>query len=238
MSLVSICKNVLAETGWPVMDAIASNSDGTAKQIFAIANTELRALSEGYNWPHLEVEYAFAAVAAQSLYLLPSDFRILAPQAVFNKAQYYELRGSTGLQFWQLLKYGQLGSLARPRFRMSYPLGVGAIEMTPTPTGVENLVAVYYKKNFARNDAGDEVSVYTTDTDVSIIPERYVEMGIKWRFRRAKGLDYSAELAEYNSTIQTQFAKYKASGEIQVGGPRGYDDGLTGGYVRENGYGA
>lgn len=239
MSLLTICQSVLAETGWPVLSSIASNSDGTAKQIFAIANAELRALSEQFSWPHLEVEYQFNTVPAQTVYLWPADFRVLAPQSLFNRNEYYELKGSTGLQFWELLKYGKLASLGRVRFRVVYPLGAPGIEITPAPTGIAGLVAVYYSDEYARDNTGASRPLYTVDTDVSKIPERYIEMGIKWRFRRAKGLDYSAELAEYNSTIQTQFAKYVAQGEIAVGGKRLGDlAGVAPGYVREQGFGA
>jgi len=236
MSLLSICKNVLAETGWPVLSTIASNSDATAQQIFAIANGELRALSEMFSWPQLEVEYSFPTVAGQAVYLWPPDFRVLAPQSVFDKNQYYELKGSTGMQFWELLKYGKLSSLGRARFRVTYPLGVPGIEMTPAPTGSTGMVAVYYSKDFARDANGASVPLYTNDGDVAKVPERYVELGVKWRFRRAKGLDYSAELAEYNNTIQTQFAKYTAQGEITIGGRRQLD-GITSGYVRDTGFG-
>lgn len=237
MSLLSICKSVLAETGWPVLSTIASNSDATAQQIFAIANTELEALSELFNWPHLEVEYAFNTIANQAVYLWPSDFRVLAPQSVFNASEYYELKGSTGLQFWELLKYGKLGQLNRARYRAVFPLGAPGIEITPAPKGIAGLVAVYYSDEYARNATGVSVERYSTDSDVAKVPERYIKLGVKWRFRRAKGLDYSAELAEYNNTIQTQFAKYTGQGEIVVGGKRLFDV-YAPGYVRENGFGA
>lgn len=238
MSLLSICKIVLAETGWPVLSTIASNSDATAQQIFAIANSELQSLSELFNWPHLEVEYPFNTVANQGVYLWPADFRVLAPQSVFNKSEYYELKGSTGLQYWELLKYGKLGTLAREKFRAVYPLGAPGIEITPAPVGVQSLVAVYYSNQYARDATGVGIASYLNDTDVAKIPERYVQLGVRWRFRRAKGLDFSAELAEYNSTVQTQFAKYTAQGEIRVGGAKRRFESLTNGYIRKDGYGA
>lgn len=237
MSLYSICRNVLAETGWPVLNSIAGNTDGTAQQIFAIANTELEALSELYEWPQLEVEYPFNTVANQAVYLWPSDFRVLAPQSVFNKNEYYELKGSTGLQFWELLKYGQLGNLSRARFRATYPLGVPGIEITPAPIGVAGLVAVYYTGEYARDATGASIKRFLTDTDVSKVPERYIQLGIKWRFRRAKGLDYSAELQEYNTTIAAQFSKNVVQGEIKIGGRRPLDPSYTPGYVPQNGFG-
>ena len=171
MSLLSICKSVLAETGWPVLNAIAGSSDATAQQIFAIANTELQALSELFSWPHLEVEYDFNSVANQAVYLWPADFRVLAPQSVFNKNEYFELKGSTGMQFWELLKYGKLGQLNRARFRVVYPLGAPGIELTPAPVGVDALVAVYYTGQYARSSGGASIPLYAVDTDISKIPE-------------------------------------------------------------------
>lgn len=237
MTVLGICKRVLAETGWPVPNMVAANSDATAQQVFTLCNTELQALSEMFTWPHLEVEYAINTVAGQAVYLWPTDFRVLAQSSLFNRNQYYELKGSTGLQFWELLKYGNLANLGCARYRNVYPLGVPGFEITPAPTGVQGLVAVYYTKEFARDANGVSIPVFMNDSDTPKVPERYIELGVKWRFRRAKGLDFSAELAEYNSTIQTQFAKYAGLGEIRIGGRRRMD-GLTGGYVRENGFGA
>jgi len=235
MSLLSICKRVLAETGWPVLSTVASNSDATAQQIFAICNTELQALSEQFNWPHLEVEYSFPTVPGQGIYLWPGDFRVLAPDSVFNKNQYFALRGSTGLQYWEMLKFGHLANVERPRFRVVYPLGTPGIEITPAPLGVQGLVAVYYSDEYVRTAQGAGAAMYMNDDDVSKVPERYIEMGVKWRFRRAKGLDFSAELAEYNATIQAQYARYTAQGEITIGGRRRCE--LAPGYVRNDGFG-
>ncbi len=237
MSLINVCQNVLAETGWPVLTSIVNNTDGTARQMLAIANAELAALSEQLNWPQLQVEYPFSTVPNQTVYLWPANFRVLAGSSVFNADQYVELKGSTGLQFWELLKYGKLSSLVRPRFKVTYPLGVPGIEITPPPAGISALVAVYYTKMFVRGADGAEYERFNSDGDTSIVPERYLELGVKWRFRRAKGMDFSAELAEYNNTVQTQYSKYNATGEITIGGRRAID-GITSGYVRETGFGA
>lgn len=238
MSLLNISRNVLAEVGWPTPSAIASNVDPTAQQVFALANTELRQLSELFSWPHLEVEHTFSTVVDQTTYFFPpDDFRVLAQQSLFDASEYYRLKGSVSIQDWHMLKYGLLGSLSRVAFRVTYPLGAPAIEITPAPNTIRNLVAVYYTKQLARNSSGDDMPQYVADDDVSKIPEQYVAMGLKWRFRRAKGLDFSVELAEYNATVRTQFAKHLSQAEIPVGGRRPVD-GLTPGYVPDDGFGA
>lgn len=239
MTLLSVCRNVLAETGWPVLSTIASNTEITAQQIFAIANAELKSLSERYDWPHLETDYSFDTVVDQSVYAWPNDFRKVSVASLFDAAQYYNVKGSVPIDDWNARKHGLLGNLSRQVYRVNYAGGTPAIELTPTPADVRSVVALYYSTNYA-SDVSD-VSVnqpeYTLDTDVSRVPERLVELGVKWRFRRAKGLDFSVELAEYNETVSQQFAARVAAGDITVGGTRNDYSGLTGGYVPSNGFG-
>lgn len=238
MSLLSICQSVTGEVGWPQPATIVGNTEPTAVQLFSIANNELRALSEMLEWPQLEVEYRFVTVAGTAIYLFPSDFRYLCEGAVFNADQFYAERGSMGVTRWQMFKYGKLGNLTRQGFRVVFPLGVPGIELSPPPTGLTTLVAVYMNKTYAVSTQGVGQPQYTADGDVSRIPERMVELGVKWRFRRAKGLDYSAEYAEYDASVKVQLSKARSSAVITIGGRRPLIDGaLTSGYVPETGFG-
>lgn len=243
MSLLRICRAVFAETGWPVLGSIASNSNATAQQAFALANSELAALSELYDWPHLEEEFNFTTIPGQAWYAFPADFRKVSVGSVFDKSEYYQIKGSLSITHWFAQKYALLGNLSRMKFRVKYVNGVAGFEVTPTPESANDMVALYYGTNYALT--GDIPPVpkeyYELDTDVSRIPERLIMLGLRWRFRRAKGLDFSAELAEYNLTVGQQFGARIASADIKVGG-RMYEswadcDGLTNGYIPENGFG-
>lgn len=239
MSLVSICNDVLKEVGWPTYSAIASSTDATAQQIFSIANTELRQLSLAKRWPHLEAVYSFPTVAAQAEYEWPADFDSVAFGGVFDSSEYYQIRGSMNFEDWARLKYGNLNNLSYQKFRTGYASdGTPQIELTPAPDSARDLVALYYTKEYARQSDGTSIAQYVSDDDVSKVPEDLVELGIKWRFRRAKGLDFSAELAEYNNSVMSRFSRYKASQDILIGQRETYDHyGLTEGYVRDNGFG-
>lgn len=232
MSLGDICKSVLATNGWQVLNSIASNTEGTAAQIFALAKIELEQLSQKFKWPHLMVEYTLATVPNQTVYMWPEDFRIPEPDAIFSTDEYYRLRGSTQYQYWQLFKYGKLGNLNRKRFRQLYNDTGPSVELSPAPVGVEYLTALYYSNMYARDSDNLPIPNYIQDTDVSRIPEDLIQLGLNWRFRNAKGLDFGVALSEYNTVVAQRFAQYTATGESPVGGRRSWDmDGLTCGYV-------
>lgn len=237
MSLGSICANVLSETGWQALTGIAANTDATAQQIFAIANTELKQLSKAFTWPHLEQEYLFNTVVDQASYTWPEDFRVAIFGSVFDTTEYYKVRGSINIEDWNMLKYGLLNQISRETFRLGYSGTEPTIELSPPPSSVRALVALYSSKYYAQDIAGTRKEKYEADSDVSVIPEDLIELGVKWRFRRAKGLDFSAELSEYNSTCKTQFARFRGSSEIAVGHRAPYHDELYSGYVPQNGFG-
>lgn len=238
MSLLSMCQSVLVEAGWTKLLNIASSSDGTAQQIFELANLELQQLSERLDWPHCETDLDIPTVANQSIYALPDDFRTLVHNSVFNASQYYGVKGSVNAAEWRWRREGLLGSLDRYAFRLLRGIGDASVQLTPTPTGIENLVLTYNSSNYALDNSNVPKAAYTADSDVSRIPEKYVKLGLRWRFRRVKGMDYSAEYKEYEDTITNQFGKIIDAADIPVGGRRiDYDTTLTSGFVPDKGYG-
>ena len=54
--------------------------------------------------------------------------------------------------------------------------------------------------------ASGGVCRWGADTDVYLWPEDTLKLGIKYRFLRAKGLDYSQELADYKMARDVQLA--------------------------------
>lgn len=238
MTLLTICKNVLAANGWPALSTIASNTDGTAQQIFTLANNELKSLCLGFDWPQLESTYNFNTVVGQAVYPFPTDFRAMETHSAYDTAQYYPIRGSVGIAEWNARKNGLLANVSRTALRIVYVAGVPSFELVPTPDTIRALVISYYSKDFALNNAGASIPLYTADSDQAKVPEDQVELGLMWRFRRAKGLDFSAELSEYNAMLQTRFAKTVAQADIPIGGTRLLDPYLTNGYVRQNGFGS
>lgn len=237
MSLKSVINDMLAEVGWPQFNAIASNTEATAKQCFSLINTELAALSERKDWMHLTTEYDFPTVNGQSIYPLPADYRSIVANSAFEKTQYYQIKGSIGVAEWNWRTNGFYGNLNRWAFRLLYSTAVPSIQFTPEPVDVEDLVISYISTNYAKAADNTPQPLYVLDTDVSRVPEVLVGLGLKWRFRRAKGLDFSAELAEYNSRVDALFSKYAGQADIPVGGRRWSEDTpLTPGFVPDGGF--
>ncbi len=237
MALLDLVRDVCDEIGLPRPSAVGTSTDQLARQMFALANAELRNLSKRFDWPVLVREHTFETVPGQAVYLLPDGFSKMVGDSAYNADQYYNIKGSLSPQEWQWRKSQNLASLDRSKLRI---YGSPAkINILPTPIAAETVVFEYITSNFAVSSGGVAIPKYAADSDTAYVDEHLVGLGLKWRTKHAKGLEFSADLVEYESSIKSGFAREIAAPSITIGGKTYHDDAeITGGYVRDSGYGA
>jgi hypothetical protein len=235
VALLDIVQSVCDEVGLPRPSAVATSSDQLARQLFSLANAALKELSKRHEWPILQREYTFPTANGTEAYALPADFRAMIGNTVYNRSIFYQLKGSVTPQEWQRTKALNLGTLSRARVRIyGSPL---QMHLLPTPIGVDTLVFEYLTNKFAVSAGGVPQDKYVVDTDVAVVDEDLVRMGLKWRIKHAKGLEFSADLSEYESVVSSEYARSLASGSIDIGGRSLDSTGLTTGYVPDSGFG-
>jgi len=236
MSLLSIVQRACDEVGLPRPAAVATATDQLARQMYSLANTELEELSKRFAWPVLIREQSFPTVAGTAQYALPADYRKFLQETVFDQTRFYQLKGSLSAGEWQRTKALNLGSLSTQRVRIyGSPLKLNII---PTPNAVNTVVFEYLTKNFALHADNTETTIFSADSDVPLIDEALIRMGLKWRIKHAKGLEFSADLAEYEAVVAREFAAALAQPALGVGYSRHDNVPLTQGYTPENGFGA
>jgi hypothetical protein len=220
----------------PRPGAVASSSEQLARQMFSLANAELEELSKRFNWPVLTREHTFDTVVDQAVYDLPANYRKFLQDTIYERSRYYQMRGSLSAGEWQRTKAYNLGSMSTARVRIyGNPL---KLNIVPTPVSVENVVFEFLTKNFATDADGAEILRYSSDADTAQVDEGLIRMGLKWRIKHAKGLEFSADLAEYEAVVNREYAAALAQPHIPVGFSRTADVPLTEGYTPENGFGA
>jgi hypothetical protein len=238
MSLLQVVKSVMDSNGWPeVVISVSSSQDQNMRQAFALANKTLQDISFSKNWPVLMREHTFTTVAGQDLYDLPPDFHHLVVPSAVNATQYYQLKGAlTSIQWFRLALNGGMNGGFNGYVNWASGFRIvpfkKQFQIAPMPSGAYDMVFVYITSDIAATSDGTPTSRYTQDDDVSLIDETMVEAGLQWRWRQKKGLDYTAEIAEAKSAIDTGFAQEYGLGEIPIGGFRPYDVWpLTPGYI-------
>jgi hypothetical protein len=76
----------------------------------------------------------------------------------------------------------------------------GEFKFWPTPSGTATFP--YISKYIVRNVGGTAQETFTADTDTFILPERLLTLGLIWRYRSQKGLEYAEDLATYSKALE------------------------------------
>lgn len=219
MTLFTIVKEVMDANGWPApTTAVATSQDQNMRQCFALLNGVLEGTCYKKNWPQLVREYQFNTVSGDDGYVLPADFHHLCAPSAYNANQYYAMKGSLPPAMWYRSLYAGYGDQWFDSFRLN--MDANEFKISPTPSSPEKVVFAYITKNLVKGDDGTPKHFFVTDSDVPLIDEYVLQMGLSWRWRQKKGLDFTAELAEYNSAVRERFAQFLGTGEIMIGGNR------------------
>lgn len=235
MSLLSICQDTADVIGLTRPTAIVTGTDQLSRQMLGYAKKTLEELSI-MDWPVLEVPYSFNTVADQSAYALPSDFYREAGDTVFGKARYSQLRGSLTPGDWARQR-NILPALGFYRFRIFG--NPPQLNLNPTPTVAEEIVFEYQSLNRVYTLGGGFSVTFEDDTDVPVVPEHLVKLGLEWRMRRTKGMDYTEEFNDYEMKRAQVLGQKLQMGSMAVAykGPYDGEDYIGRGYVPETGYG-
>lgn len=87
------------------------------------------------------------------------------------------------------------------------------------PTGVQ-AQWYYISKNFGQNESGASIDRFTADTDTFKLPERLLTLGVIWRWRAQKRLEYAEDLKNYELALAKYITDDKGSNVITVGTQR------------------
>jgi hypothetical protein len=145
----------------------------------------------------------------QSDYALPSDFQRPVDNTFWDRTRYWQMRGPMNPQEWQLYKSSVIGQASverRYRFRQINSATRLSIDPTPYDNGSQ-LVFEYVSNGWCKNAVtGTLQSTWLADTDLGVIDEYLVRLGVRWRILRRLGVSYSEELDEYSREVDKAMA--------------------------------
>jgi hypothetical protein len=198
MSLLTIVQGAVNRLGLPGLSAVATSPDLTAIEMLALAQAEGRELARRAAWKALTAEHTFttAASAAQAG-ALADDLDWIVPDTMFNRTANRRINGPLSPAEWQTAQ-ASLVTLVTPAFRIR---GLSLL-IAPAPSAGDTVAYEYVSRNWCRSAAGAPQAAWAADTDTAVIDEELHTLGLIWRFRRAKGLDYADELRIYDTQVR------------------------------------
>lgn len=140
----------------------------------------------------------------QDRYAIPNDFGYFMTQTFWDRAFRWQLLGPLEAQEWQVLKSGISPTGPRRRFRVMD--NYFYIDPVPADNGNPE-VFEYYSSGWCQSSGGTVQTFWGADTDNYILDDDVMILGIKWRYLRAKGLDYQEEYRTWQDRLSTVAAR-------------------------------
>ena len=196
----------------PAPTSIIGSTDPNVPRLLRLANQEGRILSRRHDWQNLMVDYTVATLAAELQTALPADYdRLLPYPELWNRSLAQMYRGPTMADTWGQIKGLGVTTGAPGWWRM---LG-NALYITPAPTAAQTLAFPYISKNWCESSGGTDQAAWAADTDTARIPERLITLGIVWRYKHGKGMDYAEDMSTYEREVELACSRDRGLGIIR-----------------------
>lgn len=237
-TLLELVQQACNEIGIPEPTFLFGSVNDQEKQLIALAQREGKDFSAMANknggWQVLRTDYTFDTVIDQADYALPSDFEYFVQQTFWDNQYKWSLIGPIAAQEKQVLRYGVISSGPRTKFYVRN----NKIWLDPVPQSVYTVAYDYYSNAWCSSSGGDAQSLWQADTDTYKLDEDCFIQGMKWRFLRAKGLDYMEEYNSYKADCERVISRDGGSRDLPLGGDAIGLSFVDGANIPETGFGS
>lgn len=185
--------------------AVINSSDLTIRQMLALAKEEAVELARGFNWQALTEEKTFVttATAEQTDTPVPADFDRFIPNSFWNRTTMRPVVGPVTPQVWQAIQ----ANPAVGRIVLGFRQRTGAFLITPTPVAGETIAYEYISAYWAKSAGGTPQATWLVDTDLTYLDEHVITLGVRWRWKAAKGFPYAEDHDSYTRARDRQKAR-------------------------------
>jgi hypothetical protein len=218
MTILSIAHEVMDELGLARPSILMSASDPNGGRIAAAVNRTGQALLKAHDWSVLHREHELTTQATVDNYAVPDDWSHALANVAWDRTTYWRLRGNLTPGQWQRRRSGLVAS---PAMRFGYRLVVGplagSVLIDPTPTAAHDLLIEYVSRFWCESADGDGQARLQADTDEVRLDHELFTLGLTWRVKRAYGMPYADERADYEVALKTAIGNDLNMPVVQMG---------------------
>ncbi len=200
MTLLSIVQDASDRVGLPRTTQVVGSNDMQVRQLLALLNQDGRELARRHPWQQLQKEKTFTTIAQEiQTSVIPTDFDRFIDGTVYNRSRTRMAQGPlTPLQYQDYKS--RLASLVYDAFRVRG----NDFLVLPTPSAGETWAFEYISTYWvtATGETAGSKSAFDVDTDGSLFPDELHILGLTWRYKRSRGLDYAEDFNSYEAMFK------------------------------------
>ena len=202
MSLLTIVRNFCNRVNLPSPATVYGSTDSQIVQLRAILEEEGNDLASRHSWQGITFEASHTSLAAEDqgaiATIASNGFRYIKNGTFWDRTDQIRILGPLDDKEWQQAK---AMAPTGPDYR--FRIRGGKILVNPVPTAGKAWYFEYVSQNWILGADGITYKQYfTLDTDTVLLPETLVMAGLKWRWKKEKGMDYSEDFRTYEMQVK------------------------------------
>ncbi len=198
---------------------VYGSTDPIVMQFAALANREGIDLAKRHQWGPITKAVTFTTVATQlQTAFLPSDFDRFCDDSMWNTSIARKVYGPLTEQEWQQYQAFPIFTTVNPAFIIRQ----NQFYLQPAPAAGQTLSYSYVSTQWCQSGPApisppdNPQTLFAADTDIALIPETLMTLGIIWRFKKSKGFDYAEDFRTYNQQVDQTTARDGGSPKLNL----------------------
>jgi len=172
--------------------------------MLAYADEDGREQAIRRGWTALRREKVFFTIADAdqgvlngSIIDVAEGYRWIIKDTFFNRSQSMPVYGPMSPQNYEARK-----AIRTSGPYLSFMVQQGHLILDPTPAAMQQLAFMYQSKNFAESaDASVRRNSFMVDTDVFMLDEETLTLGVLWRYKQKNGFEYAEDQRKYEMRL-------------------------------------
>ncbi len=217
MTILSVIQDACAQgLGLEVPDEVFASTDRSMIEMQRIANEMARRITDSYDWQDLCKIETITGDGSTTANDLPSDYRRMLKEAkVWSSSLETSLSHIQSLDKWLELDVQSFDFVIN-----AWTIYGGQMHIKPALASAVTAKYFYVRNTIVTASDASLKTTFTLDDDVFALNEDLLKLGIIWRWKEYKKLDYAEDLADYEELKERLIIADKGSKQIRVGRPR------------------
>lgn len=222
MTLLEIVEMFCERKNLTAPATVMGSTNEQVIQIRALLEKEGIALRKRHRWQGITREATHTSLALEDqgaiTSIASSGFDYIVNQTIWDRTDQLPIVGPMNALEWQALK-----ALTPTGPRYSFRIRGGKLIVNPTPTAGHTWAFEYVSKYWIRATGGSAPTkaLFTADTDEVVdLPDEIIALGLEWRWKHAKGLDYAEDFRDYEAMVKDAIGRDGGKPVLNMGESR------------------
>lgn len=198
MTCLTTVQNAALRIGLTPPSVVIGATDQQTRELLEVAQEEGVQLMKRAMWQVLRKQRLFPALAQEEqTAMVPSDYDRFVNETFWNRTRKIPFYGPLTPQQWQQFLAWDSSPVTN-----TFTFRGNDILVTPNPTAGDTFAFEYISKNWCESAGGTPQDQWEADSDVGILPERLMTLGIVWRYKQKKGLQWLPDYENYDTQVK------------------------------------